>query len=437
MSKAIPISCLLLAICITVSIGTIAKAQANKPTVDAKSWPRFRGFDGSGITNLTNLPETWNVPQGVNVLWKTPLDIDGNSSPIVVGNRVFLTAANDKHRMVQCFDAALGKLVWQREVPPGPGSNEPIEAIKKMPDTGYAACTMASDGQSVAAMFPNGDLAVYDLAGNLKWTHYFGIPENPYGHAASLAVYNNLLIVPLDQSTVKAAKSLLTAFDFSSGKIAWQQKRPVISSWSTPVIAHTSKGDQLVATANPWAIAYEPLSGKELWKANCMKGDVAPSPVFGGGLLLAPANDYSPLMALHCEGQGDVSKTAVAWKCDENCPDICSPLATETNLYLLTTGGVLTSYDLASGEKAWEEDLNLAKCKSSLSMVGKRLLVIGYDGEEGKETGKCVIVEPGPKGCKRVAENDLGEACTSCPAFVDGRIYIRGRKNLICIGKKE
>jgi len=410
---------LLLAVCIAPSfVAPLALGQK-------ADWPRFRGIDGSGATNLTDLPETWNVEKGENIAWKTPLTLEGNSSPIVVGGRVFITAADASHRMVQCFDAAGGKLLWQHDVPGGPDSGKPV---KMTPDTGYAAPTMAGAGRHVAAIFANGDLAAYDLDGKLAWSVSLGIPDNAYGHAASLAVYNNLLITPFDQSTAKAARSQLTAFDMATGQKVWQQPRAVSSSWSTPCIAHTNQGDQLIATASPWVTAYEPLTGKELWKAKCLNGDVAPSPVYGGGLVLAPANDYSPLVALRCDGHGDVSATHIAWKCDENCPDICSPLATDAYLFLLTSAGVLTSYDLKKGEKLWEDDLGIDKCNSSVSQIGKRLLVVG-------ETGKCVIVEPGEKNCKHIALNDLGEECITSPAFVDGRIIIRGKKNLICIGK--
>ncbi len=390
----------------------------------ARAWPCFRGRGGSGISPYTNVPDDWDGPSGKNIVWKSAVPLDGNSSPVVVAGRIFLTGADENRRQVFCFEAKGGKLLWQRDVPSTPDSRAPVKVLE---DTGYAACTMASDGRYVAAIFANGDLAAYDLDGTLAWSQSLGIPENPYGHAASLSIYKNLLLVPMDQGEPKAGRSKLRALDIATGRSVWEQTRMVPSSWTTPIVIRVAGRDEVVTAASPWIIAYDPAGGKELWRVKGSPADVAPSPVAAGNFVLAAGNDGSPVRAIRADGSGDVTASHVLWKGEENTPDICSPLATEEFVFLLTSEGMVTCYDARKGEKLWEHDLNDFKCHSSPSLVGKQLYVFG-------EVGKCWILAPTRAGVTRVRQNDLGDGCVTCPAFQDGRMYVRGKKNLFCIG---
>jgi len=371
------------------------------------------------------VPDDWDGPSGKNIVWKSPVPLGGNSSPVVVGGRIFFTGADENHRQVFCYEAKTGKLLWQRDVPSTPDSRTPV---KLNDDTGYAACTMVTDGRYVAAIFANGDMAAYDLDGKLVWSQSLGIPDNPYGHAASLAIYKNFVLVPIDQGTVKAARSKLRALDIASGHTVWEQARAVQSSWTTPIVIRVANRDQVVTAASPWVISYDPAGGKELWRVKGPSGDVAPSPVMSGDVVIAAANDSAPITAIRADGSGDVTSTKVLWKGEDNTPDICSPLATDEFVFLLTSEGMVTCYDAKKGDKLWEEDLNDFKCKASPSMVDKKLYVFG-------ETGKCWILAPTRAGVKRVRQTDLGEECVACAAFQDGRMFLRGKKNLFCIGK--
>jgi outer membrane protein assembly factor BamB len=289
---------------------------------------------------------------------------------------------------------------------------------------------MASDGRYVAAIFANGDLAAYDLDGKLAWPQSLGIPENPYGHAASLSIYKNLLLVPFDQGTAKAGHSKLRALDIATGHLVWEQVRPVQSSWTTPIVVSAGGREQVITVACPWIIAYTPADGKELWRVKSAQGDPAPSPVATGDTVIAAVNDGAPVVAIRADGKGDVTTSHVRWKAEDNTPDICSPLVTDEFLFLLTSEGTLTCYDVRTGDKLWEEDLGQFKCKASPSLVGKELYVFG-------ESGKCWILAPARAGVKRVRQTDLAEACATSPAFQDGRMYIRGKKNLFCIGSAK
>ena len=388
----------------------------------AKMWPQFRGPGGLGISAYNNIPTAWNVPKGEGVRWKTAVPLPGNSSPVVWGKNVFLTGADEKTREVYCFDAESGKLAWKKEAPGTPASTAQPPKVQK--DTGFAASTPATDGRHVYAVFANGDVAALDLDGKLAWSRSLGIPENSYGHAASLVVHKNLLFVPMDQGTQKAEKSRLYALDTATGKTAWEARRQVPNSWTTPIVIRHAGRDQLITAADPWAIAYDAEKGTELWRAKCLKQDVGPSPTFADGIVYT-ANQFPCVSAIRPDGNGDVSETHVLWKGEDGLPDTCSPLATSQYVFLL--GGSLTCYDAKKGNMLWDEDMK-GEFYSSPSMVGSRLYL--FDKE-----GKSVVVEPGPKGCKRVAEGELGEPCVTSPAFQDGCFYIRTEKNLIRIGK--
>jgi outer membrane protein assembly factor BamB len=401
------------------------------------AWPRFRGPDGSGISPYSDVPDTWDAPANKNVLWKATVPLPGSGSAIVCGQRVFLSGATATARQVFCFDTNSGALVWQRDVPSIPASTKPVE----LNGADFASSTPATDGRRVFAIFANGDLAAFNYGGELLWSKSLGIPQSSYGHAASLLVYKDLLLVPFDQGTVKAGLSKLLALEAATGNPVWQKSRPVSASWTTPIVIHHADRDQIITASNPWVIAYDPKDGSELWRAGDFGGggDVAPSPVFAGGVLLAAANDHSPMLAIRPDGKGDVSRTHVLWKGEDNIPDLCSPVATDACVYLLDPNGMLTAYDTHAGEKLWEKDLgDFMKApgdssgkflaKSSPSLVGKLLYVIGEDG-------KGLVLEPGKDGCKKVAATDLGEQCAASPAFQSGRIYLRGKKHLFCIGK--
>jgi outer membrane protein assembly factor BamB len=343
---------------------------------------------------------------------------------VIWGDRLFVSGADEKSRKVFCFDAVKGTLLWQKDVPGTPASTAKPPKISE--DTGYAASTMATDGRRAFAIFANGDVAALDFQGNLVWARSLGIPNSSYGYASSLATYKNLLLIQFDQgSEAKDNLSKAMALDGATGKVVWDVRRPVPNSWTSPIVAHTTLGDQFVTAADPWVIAYDPADGKELWRANRLRQDVGPSPVFRGGVIYV-VNSSPCLSAIRVDGHGDVTKTHVLWSGEDNLPDICSPLATDDYVFLLDSSAGLTCYDAKGGKKLWEKEVEGA-CKASPSMVGKYLYLLN-------DEGKMAIVEPGPKECKPVGTADLGEPCTASPAFHNGRMYLRGAKNLFCIG---
>jgi outer membrane protein assembly factor BamB len=189
------------------------------------------------------------------------------------------------------------------------------------------------------------------------------------------------------------------------------------------VVAATEKGDQLITSASPWVIAYDPLKGTEIWKAEVMGGDVAPSPVYASGLVFT-VNIDAELVAIRPDGQGDVTETHVAWRGEDGLPDICSPVSNGSLIFLLTTSGKVTCYDVGSGDVVWAERIKLP-CHSSPSLVENRLYIFS-------KKGVLVILEAG-KEYRELGRHELGEAVETSPAFTEGRLYIRGHNNLYCL----
>jgi outer membrane protein assembly factor BamB len=293
--------------------------------------------------------------------------------------------------------------------------------------TGYAASTPATDGRRVYAMFANGDIVAVDFAGQVSWSRSLGMPKNVYGHATSLAMYRDLVLVQFDQGTKQDKASKLLALKAESGETAWETPREVPNSWPTPLVIEHLGQPQIITAADPWVIAYAPADGKEIWRAKCLQADVGPSPTFADGTVFV-ANEFPGTAAIRPDGTGDVTGSHVLWEADVGSPDCCSPLATDQFLMVLASFGTLTCYNAKEGgEPLWEHDFDGGNFSSSPALVGKNVYLFDEDG-------KAYIVEPTAKECKPVSEAELGEECVTSPAFQEGRIYIRGKEHLFCIG---
>jgi outer membrane protein assembly factor BamB len=355
----------------------------------------------------------------LKTLWQVPVPLPGWNSPIAFGNEIFLSGADAQHRAVYCFSATDGKLLWSKPAPALAAAPKQLSD-----DTGHAPSTMATDGLHVATIFINGDVYCFDRTGKQLWARNLGVPDNTYGHASSLQVYGSGLIVQMDQGADPTEnKSTLSALDFATGKTVWQVKRPVQGSWSTPMIVHAGNADQLVTCATPWTIAYDPRNGKELWRANFLSGDVAPSPTFGGGYVYA-CNQGATLDAIRPGLSGNITTTGVAWSSTDGLPDIASPLDAGEIVFLASSEGALTAVDARTGKKLWEHDYDDG-IKSSPLLVGTDVWVIDM-------TGTIHAIEPGPT-FHETAKLALKETCDATPALLGNKVFIRTADHLICL----
>ncbi|MBN1443657.1 MAG: PQQ-binding-like beta-propeller repeat protein, partial [Planctomycetes bacterium] len=251
--------------------------------------------------------------------------------------------------------------------------------------------------------------------------------ENHYGHASSLAMEEKLVFLQLDQATRDDGKSRVVAIDALTGTTVWEARREVDASWASPIVAPAPSGPQLILSATPWAIAYEPASGAEIWRAKCLEGEVAPSPIYSAGKVYVVHSD-AVLSAIKPDGKGDVTETHIAWTAEDNLPNTASPVSSGELLFLLETQGWVTCYDASDGSKQWEHEIE-SNFYSSPSLAGDRLLVID-------QKGVSYLLHAG-RELKELGSSKLGEGVISSPAFSAGRIFIRGQKHLFAIGNTE
>lgn len=194
------------------------------------------------------------------------------------------------------------------------------------------------------------------------------------------------------------------------------------NSWASPIVIDTGIREEIITCSSPWVIAYDPSSGEELWRAECLGGDVAPSPVYANGLVFA-ATAYELLAAIRPGGQGDVTQSHIAWTADYNLPDICSPLSSGKLVFLLTTEGTLTCYDTKDSQMIWERHFE-ATFRSSPTLVGDQVYLMNEEG--------VMSIVTASREYKQLGRAELGEDSNCSPAFLDGRIYIHGTQNLYC-----
>jgi len=383
-----------------------------------RNWPRFRGPSGLGIAASEDFPQDGDGPAGAGVLWKTEIPLHGNSSPIVWGDRVFITGADENRREVYCYDIDTGSMLWNQQIAGNAGVPEVTD------DTGYSASTPATDGRLVYAIFAAGDIAAIDFEGRLVWSRTFAPLDNAYGHASSLEVWKNLVFVQLDQGhSAGDGKSMLYALNAETGNTVWQVQRPVQGSWTSPAVFSTPSGDQLITVAAPYVISYDPATGSELWRAECMSGDAAPSPVYAGGKVYV-CQEYARVAAIATDGRGDVTETHILWSGYDGLPDIVSPLTDGELLYLVNSYGLVTCLDASNGETVWEHYFDV-EFKASPVLAGRLVYLLDTDG--------VMHVFENAREFRLVATAELGETVHATPAFLNGRIYLRGERHLYCI----
>ncbi len=398
------------------------KVTALFPKAWEAHWPVFRGPSGVGIALTRNPPTSWNGAQGRGILWKTAIPLPGMNAPIVWGERVFLSGADRTSREIYCLDARSGRILWRKPIPVPPLPS----TFKVSRETGYAPSTMVTDGKRVCAIFVTGEIVCLDYTGKQLWIRSLGLPDSLYGHASSLMLYGNGVIVQFDQgSDPSQEKSALLALDIATGKTVWEVKRPVPNSWSTPILIRAGQQEQIITCGSPWVIAYDPRNGREIWRAKCLDGDVAPSPAYGDRMVFV-CNVGASLSAINPFATGDITETGIVWTYTENLADTVSPISNGELLFLISTEGTITCLEAATGKKVWEHHYD-TMFRSSPILAGKTIYLTDT-------LGVTYMFEAG-RVFKELGKAELGEDVGATPALVGNRLYIRGKKNLYCIGQ--
>ncbi len=402
---------------LAVKTGAPETPMENAPALSEfqANWPRFRGWDGGGVS----VPAS-NAVAGI--LWRSAIPLPGNNSPIAWGERVFISGGTAARREVYCYNASSGALLWQRAIENVPGSPPKVPAVPE--DTGYAAPTMATDGRRVYAIFANGDLAALEFDGSVAWTKYLGPLNNPYGCATSLATWGNNLLIQLDQGGSRPAGSKLISLQGASGRVLWERPRPVPASWATPIVIEAAGKTQIITLADPWVISYALAGGNELWRARLLENEIVPSPVFGGGLLLL-ISPGARLLALRPDGAGDVTKTHLAWASEENVPDIASPVSNGELVFTVTSSGMAACFETRDGKKLWEKELG-TDVQASPGIMDGRLFILG-------EHGPLVMLQAG-REFHEMGRIPVPDKFVASPAFAGGHVFLRGVTNLYSLG---
>lgn len=393
------------------------KSQGNTDFASIKemrnNWPGFRGPEGIGRAYHTDVPTEWDGSSGQNILWKLPIPHPGYNSPIVWGKKIFLSGADRRTQVVYCIDADTGKILWQAELNDIPGSPESRPQVTQ--DTGYAAPTMTTDGKRVFALFATGDVACLNFEGNRIWAKNLGVPENHYGHSSSLVTYQDLLLIQFDQNTGGRLLALRT----QSGDLAYDLSREVEISWASPILVNTGNRPELILNSNPFVMSHDPRSGQELWRVKCMLGEIAPSPAYADGMVYV-VNDYARLAAIKV---GETPE--LAWEYIDDLSEVSSPLASEDLVFMAASYGTVTCFESKTGNRLWIEEFDEGFYSSPI-LVGEFVYLMDMEG--------IMYIFKADKEYQLINRNELGERAVTIPAFMHGRIYIRGMKNLYCIG---
>jgi len=391
-------------------------------------WPFFRGPSTAGLAKDIPWPETWDAATGRNILWTAPSPGPGKSSPVVWGSRVFVTSASETSQDAHCFDLETGRKLWSAAVPPPP-RDWLASDLKVMAETGYAAPTPAVDGRRLYVTYASADIAALDAeSGRLLWSRNLGRPDSLYGLATSLILHGSRVILQLDRGhDAEAGLSALIAIDGATGRTVWQTTRPVPNSWSTPILAGQGASAQIVTAAAPWVIAYDPATGREIWRAKALSGDVAPSPAFAGGVVFV-TNEYAQVAAIRAGGSGDVTGSHVVWTSEEGMSDASSPVCGRGFLFQAHSGGRVTCFDAAAGKLLWDKELKGQFWASPILAGGKVWLA--------SDKGVTHVFDLGPTWVEP-SQSSVGEAVYGTPAFVRGRIILRGEKRLFCVGVRQ
>ncbi|HEV7396886.1 MAG TPA: PQQ-binding-like beta-propeller repeat protein [Pyrinomonadaceae bacterium] len=428
-------------------------------TAIAQNWPQFRGPSATGVVEGHAAATNWNVEKAQNVRWKVEIPGLAHSSPVVWGNKVFVTTAvtsgaKDETRFglfgdvapvkndpshtwkIYALDLQTGKILWERS------AYEGVPKVKRHPKSTHADSTPVTDGRYVIAMFGSHGMYAYDLNGKLKWKQDLGILDSgwfydadyQWDHGSSPIIYKDLVIIQADVQK----DSFIAAYDIKTGKLMWKTPREEISSWGTPTVYEGKARTEMITNGSKAIRGYDPLTGKELWRLTPNSEITTPTPFVAHDLIFVTSG-YSPIQPIYAIKPGAVgditlkdgkdSSASIAWSKQRGGPYMPTPVVYGDLLYTCSNQGVLAAYNAMTGERVYQERLGGkggAFTASPVASDGKLYL--------SSEDGDVFVVKAGPK-YELLATNPVGEVMMATPAISDGLVIVRGVKHVFAFGE--
>jgi outer membrane protein assembly factor BamB len=429
---------------------TVIKSSGN--------WPQFRGEFAAGIADEENVPESWDGNSGENIKWKTAIPGLAHSSPIVWGDKLFITSAISskgeatfKHGlygagdasddvsphkwMLYCLDKRSGDILWESLAHAG------VPKDKRHIKSTYANSTPATNGEYVVALFGSEGIYAFNMFGNLMWQRDLGrmnvgaynAPHLEWGPASSPIIHDGKVYIQTDTSE----EDYLLALDIQTGETVWRTERDELPGWGTPTIVKGGNRAELVTNSSNFIYGYDPNTGAELWRLGGSSQITAPTPVYSDSIIIVCSGrgPEAPVFAIKTGATGDItlpehqtSSENILWSKTKVGPYMPTPIIYRGYVYTLNNNGDFRCYDLESGEKIYSEKIPHRGGGFSGSPVAS-------DGHIflASEDGDVFVIKAGPL-FEIIATNDVGERIMTTPAISDGTLFIRAEKSIFAVG---
>ena len=408
----------------------------------AAHWPSWRGgVEGAGVTKEKNLPVEWSATK--NVRWSVALPDGGNSTPVVWGDRIFISqaVARDNRRTVMCFERSDGKLLWQS----GVTWTEKEQTHEANP---YCAASPATDGERVIATFGSAGVHCYDFEGGELWHRDLGKQQHEWGYASSPVIHGDLCFVYHGPGP----GAHLVALDKKTGKTTWKFDEPpaktegridgfkgrepgYVGTWSTPIVIKAGGREELVMSFPDHLVALAPKTGTVLWTCDGLNPLIYTSPLYSDGLVVAMGGFFGSAIAVNPGGTGDVTGTARVWREERAKKNRCgSGVVARGRIYVVNMEGFVECIDLKTGRQLWEERLPKQGSKgeswSSTLLVGDRIYAVNQSGD-------VIVLKASPK-FEVVAVNSIGNEMTNASLVPsNGEFFLRTHKQLWCFAEMK
>lgn len=385
-------------------------------------WPQWRGPASDGHSAERNVPVKWDTG---SIVWKCDLPGSGQSSPVIAGNRIFLTTAleSGRQRVVFCVDRETGRIVWQEVVWSG-------EPEKSHAMNGWASATCATNGEFVVAFFGQGGLHGFDVTGKKLWSKEVGPFGGPWGAGASPLMIGNVAI----QNCETDGAGSIAAFDVATGEVKWQTPReaPQRGGWSSPILVRAGDRQEVVLNGFNGVTSYDLATGKKLWFCKSFAGRGEPTATLGQGLLFMVNGQPGDFYAVKPGGEGNVSDSHMAWHVPRKAGrDQPSPIVIDDFVIVASMDGIAVCYDTKTGRELWKERLGGNFTSSPIAANG-----LAYFQSN---TGETIVIKPGPT-LDVVARNTISvsadEIFRASLAPSRGQMFSRSNSKLYCLKSK-